>query len=71
MVKKGTVTQREAIERVAAQIDGPVALDEFVEQVLAIWPSKAKNPAANVRQGIKDDHLGRNLLFEDESTKNF
>jgi hypothetical protein len=68
MAKKGTITQSEAIKQVAAQIEGPVVLDEFVEQVLAIWPSKAKNPAANVRQGIKDDHLGRNLLFQDEST---
>jgi hypothetical protein len=68
MAKPGTITQREAIERVAAQIDGLIALDEFVAQVLAIWPSKAKNPAANVRQSIRDDHLGKDLLFQDETT---
>ncbi|HEX6303083.1 MAG TPA: hypothetical protein VFZ76_02770 [Anaerolineales bacterium] len=62
------ISQGEAIKRVSAQIEGPVALNEFVERVLDLWPSKAKDPKSTVRQSIRDDHLGKDLLFLDETT---
>ncbi|MEW6406751.1 MAG: hypothetical protein AB1649_33640, partial [Chloroflexota bacterium] len=63
-----TITRTEAIEQIVAQMDAPLGLDEFVSRVLAIWPSKAKNPQAGVRQAIRDEYVGKSLLFLDEST---
>jgi hypothetical protein len=68
MAKPGSISRGKAIERISAQIDGPVSLSEFADRVLAIWLSKAKNPRASIRQGIKDNHLGKDLLFLDETT---
>ena len=63
-----TISKTEAIHQVAAQMDGPMNLDDFISQVLEIWPSSAKNPQNSVKQTIRDEHLGRNLLFLDETT---
>jgi hypothetical protein len=66
--KPGTITQGSAIKQVAKQINGPISLDAFVDRVLEIWSSKAKNPKANIRQSIHYDHLGKDLLLQDEKT---
>jgi hypothetical protein len=59
-----TITKREAITQVMAQLEGPIAVNEFVERVLAIWPSRAKRPGASVRQSLRDwEHVGRTLIF--------
>jgi hypothetical protein len=68
MKQDGTITQAEAIHRIAAQMDEPMNLDDFINRVLDIWPSSAKNPKARVRQTIRDYHLGKGLLFLDENT---
>ncbi len=68
MKQDETITQAEAIRQVATQIDEPMNLDDFIHRVLEIWPSRAKNPLASVRQTIRNDHLGKNLLFLDENT---
>ncbi|MEM6995049.1 MAG: hypothetical protein AAF721_31335 [Myxococcota bacterium] len=40
-----------------------------MEQVLALWPSKAKNPAAAVRQSLREpEHNGRTIIFTDDKT---
>lgn len=62
------ISQKQAIEQIAAQVDGPISADAFIDRVLEIWPSKAKDPQANVRQSIRDDHLGKDVLFLDEAT---
>lgn len=61
-------SRQEAIEYLAAELDGPVLLDDFIQQVLLIWHSNAKNPKAGVRQAIRDDYLGETFLFLDEKT---
>ena len=68
MKQDETISQAEAIHRIAAQMDKPMNLDDFINRVLEIWPSRAKNPQASVRQTIRDDHLGKDLLFLDEKT---
>ncbi len=68
MKQDQTISQAEAIHRIAAQMDKPMNLDDFINRVLEIWPSRAKNPQASVRQTIRDDHLGKDLLFLDEKT---
>ena len=68
MKQDGTITQAEAIHRIATQMDKPMNLDDFINRVLEIWPSRAKNPQASIRQTIRDYHLGKDLLFLDEKT---
>ncbi len=68
MKQDGTITQAEAIHRIVTQMDEPMNLDDFIRRVLEIWPSSGKNPQASVRQTIRDDHLGKDLLFWDENT---
>jgi hypothetical protein len=68
MAKSGSITKDKAIQQVAARLDGPVSMDAFVDRVLSIWPSKAKNPQSSVRQAIRAYHLGKDLLFLDEAT---
>lgn len=63
-----TITKTEAIHQIAKQMKDLMNVDEFVERVLEIWPSSAKNPQVSVRQTIRDQHIGRDLLFMDEKT---
>ena len=60
-----TMTKDQAIEQVVGQLDGPIALDAFCERVLALWPSRAKNPAAAVRQTLRYAHAGKSVIFLD------
>ncbi len=62
------ITREEAITQVTAALAGPISLDEFVERVLAIWPSQAKNPKTSVRQMIRNYHLGKTLIMTDKET---
>jgi hypothetical protein len=58
-----TITKDQAIRQVLAQLEGPIALNKFVERVLAIWPSHAKNPATGIRRTLRWEHAGRTLIF--------
>jgi hypothetical protein len=42
MKKDKAVTQKEAIQQIATQMDEPMNLDHFINRVLEIWPSRAK-----------------------------
>jgi len=68
MTDKKTITWREAVDQVLAQLDGPIALDEFTERVLAIRPSKAKKPQALLRNHLRWEHVGRTLVYLDRQT---
>lgn len=57
------MTKREAIEQVLAWLQGPASVDEVVQQVLALWPSKAKNPRAPVLQELRYRYAGRSIVF--------
>jgi len=63
-----TLSKRQAIAQVVAQMTGPINTDEFTRRVLALWPSKAKKPWNAIRQTLRYDFLGRNLLFLDKQT---
>lgn len=58
-----TLTMSEAISQVAAQLTGPVSVEEVVQRVLVIWPSKAKTAANNIRQSLRWDQAGKTLIF--------
>ena len=44
MSKRPSLTRSQAVEQALAETDGPIAVDELCQRVLAIWPSRAKNP---------------------------
>lgn len=68
MSNQKSITRNEAIVQIATQLDGPIAFDEFTERVLAIWHSNAKDPQAGVRQAVRKNYLGKNLLLLDQKT---
>jgi len=59
---------REALEQVLAQLTGPTPVDEVVQQVLVLWPSKAKNPRAPIVQELRYRYAGRSIIFLDRDT---
>jgi hypothetical protein len=63
-----TMTKDQAIEQVVGQLDGPITLDEFCERVLALWPSRAKKPAAAIRQTLRYAHAGKSVILLDART---
>jgi len=68
MTNEKPITLGAAIKQVLAQVDGPVAVDEFARRVLAIHPSKAKKPDASVRNHLRREELGRTLVYLDRQT---
>jgi hypothetical protein len=62
------LSKRQAIEKIVTQINGPMDLDEFTRQVLALWPTKAKKPKPGIRQALRYDYIGKTLLYLDEQT---
>lgn len=63
-----SLTRSQAVEKVLAQIDGPVTMDEICRRVLTIWPSHARNPLSAMRTHLRQDHAGRTLVFLDSKT---
>jgi hypothetical protein len=68
MVKERSITLREAVGEIGAQLDGPIAVDEFVQRVLAIWPSRTKKPGASIRNHLRWKEVGKTLVFLDRQT---
>jgi hypothetical protein len=62
------MTKREALERVVAGLSGPTSVDELVQQVLALWPSKAKSPRTPIVQELRYSWAGRAIIFLDRDT---
>ncbi len=62
------ITRAQAIEQVLESLSGPIALGKFVDRVLELWPSQAKDPAAGIRQTLRDEYAGRMLAFLDRKT---
>ncbi|MGH8058676.1 MAG: hypothetical protein ACREOH_15800, partial [Candidatus Entotheonellia bacterium] len=58
----------DTIEQVLAQVDGPIPVDECAARVLAIYPSKAKNPMTSIRGHLRLEHPGYTLVFVDRHT---
>jgi len=68
MTDQKPITLSQAIEQVLAQLDGPIAVDELAQRVLAIYPSKAKKPAASLRNTLRWNHIGKTLVYLDRQT---
>ncbi|MGD9093418.1 MAG: hypothetical protein PVF74_11255 [Anaerolineales bacterium] len=61
------LTKSQAIGAVVAQMTAPLELDEITNRVLALWPSKAKNAKAGIRQTLRFEFLGKSLIFVDKN----
>lgn len=68
MSKIDLLSRQEVIEQLAAELNGPVPIKEFIQQVLSMWHSTAKNPESGVRGAIRNDYEGSLFLFLDNDT---
>jgi hypothetical protein len=68
MTEEKPITYDEAMRRALAQVDGPIAVEEFIARVLTIRPSKAKKAATKVRNTLRWEHAGRTVAFLDRKT---
>jgi hypothetical protein len=57
----------EAIDQVLSRADSALEWNNFVQQVLELWPSKAKNPATSIRSELRYDG-GRQVVWLDKQT---
>lgn len=55
-MKDQTITLEAALNQVINALDRPTPLDEVVQRILAIRPSKAKNPVQQIRNNIRQVH---------------
>lgn len=53
---------------IIAELDAPIAFDEFVQRILARYQSKAKNPAQAVRANLRYELLRLGTVFLDSKT---
>lgn len=68
MNEQKPLTLSKAIEQVLAQVDGRIAVQEFIARVMAIHPSQAKKPQKAVRDHLRWNELGTTLVFLDQQT---
>ena len=68
MADKKPPSLYEIIERVLAQVQGPMPIDELAKRILAIYPSRAKHPLTSVRSILRLEHAGQTLVFLDRQT---
>jgi tetratricopeptide (TPR) repeat protein len=65
--KRQEPTLDQLVESLLAEVDGPVLLDELVQQVLARRPSKAKHPVQAVTNHIRTSYRQECYVFLDRS----
>jgi hypothetical protein len=68
MAEEKPITYAEAMTLALAQVNGPIAVDEFIARVLTIRPSKAKKAATSLRNALRWEHAGRTVAFLDRKT---
>src|SRR5262245_61575885 len=68
MADKKAPSMSEAIEQVLVQVQGPIPVTDLAQRVLAIYPSKAKNPLTSLRSNLRLEHPGKTLVFLDRQT---
>src|SRR5437868_2574556 len=61
-------TMDQAVTQALSGVDGPIALDEVIRYIMAIRPSKAKDPAKSIRNMLRSDYVGTHIVFLDQQT---
>lgn len=66
-MKKKLSTFAEAVQQVLAEVDGPIKLNAFIENVLGIRPSSAKksSASASIRNHLRTNEEGKSLVYLD------
>lgn len=68
MAEDKSITLREAVLQVINQLDDPIAISDLASRVLAIYPSKAKNPTASLRNHLRYEQDGVTVVYLDRQT---
>ena len=68
MARPNSMTMVQAIEKILTRVDGPMPVDAFIKRVLAMYRSTAKNPIASVRNKLRTECVGENIVFRDRQT---
>jgi hypothetical protein len=68
MADKQPLSLDKTVEQVLARVHGPMPVDEFATRVLAIYPSRAKNPLVSLRSNLRSEQVGKTLVFLDRQT---
>jgi len=68
MPPQTTPSRKQTIRQVTAELDGPTALDDLIDRVAQLHPSRAKNPRQSIRNDLRWDHPGRDFVFLDAKT---
>ncbi len=67
MTTEKPISRDEAIHQIATQLEGPISLAAFTEQVLALWHSTSKTASTTVRNAIRKYEQGKTIIFVDET----
>lgn len=59
----------EVAAQIAATLDGPIAYDEFVQRILAIRPSRGKNPTSQTKSALRYELVRIGLTHVDSTHK--
>ncbi len=62
MARPNSITMVQAIEKILTRVDGPMPVDAFIKRVLAMYRSTAKNPIASVRNKLRTECVGENIV---------
>ncbi|MBP8058733.1 MAG: hypothetical protein KA314_23105 [Chloroflexi bacterium] len=68
MTTEKPISRDEAIHQIATQLEGPISLEVFTEQVLALWHSTSKTASTTVHRAIRNYEQGKTIVFVDETT---
>jgi len=63
-MKTYPISKSEAVEKVVDELTGLTPLEEIIDRVLELWPSRAKNPRYRIKQEVQY-HSGRKIVFLD------
>jgi len=66
-MKTYPISKSEAVQKVLDELTGPTPLEEIIDQVLELWPSRAKNRRNTIKQEIRY-HSGKTIVFPDRET---
>jgi hypothetical protein len=68
MPSQTKISIAEAVAQALSDVQGPISVIEFVEKVLTIRPSSAKNPAASIKNHLRWDANGKSIVYLDSKT---
>lgn len=61
------ISLSQAIQIILDRAEKPIEWDDFVNQILEIWPSKAKSPANSISNALRYDYRTKVVLLGDKT----